>query len=56
MIKIYLTGNKTLVKLVVQGDKVTAKPIMKRPKIKQGLIPGEGKCVHGNYKRTLTNV
>ena len=35
--------NKTLVKLVVQGDKVTAKPALSRPKIKQGLIPGEGK-------------
>lgn len=43
IITILYIGNKTLVKLVVQGDKVTAKPTMKRPKIKQGLIPGEGK-------------
>lgn len=42
-LRISLAGNKTLVKLIVQGDKVTAKPIMQRPKIKQGLIPGEGK-------------
>ena len=39
------TANTTLVKLIVQGDKVTAKPTMKRPQIKQGLIPGEGKIL-----------
>lgn len=39
------TGNKTLVKLVVQGDKVTVKPTMIRPKIKPGMIPGEGKRI-----------
>lgn len=37
-----ITGNKTLVKIVVKGDKVTKKPTHKRPKIKPGLVPGEG--------------
>lgn len=34
-----------MVKLTVQGGKVSAKPIDKRPKIKQGMVPGEGKLV-----------
>ncbi|OTF83603.1 tenectin-like protein, partial [Euroglyphus maynei] len=38
------TGNKTLVKIITNGDKVTKKPTNKRPKIKPGLIPGEGVC------------
>lgn len=38
------TVNKTTtVKLIIAGDKITAKPVPIRPKVKQGLIPGEGK-------------
>lgn len=43
----------TTVKLVVAGDQVTAKPVPSRPKVKQGLIPGEGKRSEVKNKKIL---